>query len=195
MGRFDFGTASMLGLVVAGWVAVAGCGSDSGDSPAGESVTSPLSTSVEVPPVARPLDVGTFVGDPCALLDEFQRRELGLPRTQAREATCDLRADGETADSSTYLRLVIFEDVGLTGQYAQCGTVDCSQWSVDQVDGYPVIRAPDEMIAEYGSCKIFLGVADDASVAVIDVVVDPSAGGPDCERADRVAGMVLATLR
>jgi hypothetical protein len=187
--------ASMVGLVVVAGVAVGGCASESADTPTGESVTSPVSTSVEVPPVERPLDVRAFVDDPCALLGESQRRELGLPTTQARDATCDLRADAEAEGASTYLRLVVFGDVGLADQYAQCGTVDCAQWSLDAVDGYPVIRATDEMIAEYGSCKIFLGVADDASVAVVDVVVDPSAGGPDCARADRVAGMVLVALR
>lgn len=64
-----------------------------------------------------------------------------------------------------------------------------------QHNGYPVIGAIDEMISKYGSCKIFLGVADAAVVAVVDVKIDSSAGGPDCARADRAASMVLATLR
>lgn len=31
------------------------------------------------------------------------------------------------------------------------------------IDGYPVIRATAEMISKYGSCKMLVGVADDAA--------------------------------
>jgi hypothetical protein len=89
----------------------------------------------------------------------------------------------------------VIGDGGLADQYAQCGTLDCSQWTTDNVEGCPVIRATDEIISKYGSCKVFLGVADKATVAVIDVRITSSADGPDCDRADRAASMVLATLR
>lgn len=191
----------ILSAALAGVVVVSGCagGTDATEPPSGEptsTITAPA--SLEIPPVAQPLDVRAFVADPCALLDESQRQELGLPAAgqgdDTGSGTCDLHADSEQKDSSNYLRLVVFGDGGLTDQYAQCGTLNCSQWTTDNIDGYPVIRATDEMISKYGSCKIFLGVADDAAIAVIDIKTDPSADGPDCDRADQAASMALTTL-
>jgi hypothetical protein len=50
------------------------------------------------------------------------------------------------------------------------------------------------VISKYGSCKLLLGVADNATVAIIDVQINTTADGPNCERADRAASMTLATL-
>lgn len=115
--------------------------------------------------------MSAFVADLCALLDESQRQELGLPAVgqgdDTGSGTCDLHADPEREDSSNYLRLVVIGEGGLADQHAQCGTLDCPQWTIDNVDGYPVIRARDEITSKYGSCT--------------------SADGPDC--------MALATLR
>lgn len=143
-------------------------------------------------PVARPLDVSAFTADSCGLLDDSQRSELGLTTVRRQDGNaCDLDTDD---DPMSYLRLVVFGTGGIADQYAQCDTLDCSQWTTDAIDGYPVIRATDKLISKYGSCKLLLGVADDATIAVIDVQVDTTADGPDCERADRVASMTLATL-
>lgn len=192
----------MLGVALVGVVAMSGCtgGSDAAEPPQGEPTpTTGAPASLNIPPVAQPLDVSAFVADPCALLDDSQRDELDLPAAGQGEdtsgSTCDLHADPVHEDPSNYLRLVVFDDGGLADQYAQCGTLDCSQWTVDDIGGYPVIRATDEMISKYGSCKLLLGVADDAVVAVVDAVIDSSADGPNCDRADLAASMVLATLR
>jgi hypothetical protein len=148
-----------------------------------------------IPPVVRPLDVSAFAADSCGLLDDSQRAELGLTTVRRQDDTsgnaCDLDTDD---DRTSYLRLVVFDTGGLADQYAQCGTLDCSLWTTDTIDGYPVIRATDKMISKYGSCKLLMGVADNATVAIIDVQVEATVDGPDCERADRVAGMTLATL-
>jgi hypothetical protein len=192
----------IFGVALASVVAVAGCtgGSNAAEPSSSEptSTTAPP-TSLDIPPVAQPLDVSTFAADPCALLDESQRQELGLPAASKEDdtgsSTGDLHADPESKDPSNYLRLVIFADGGLADQYAQCGTLDCSQWTTDTIGGYPVIRATDELTSKYGSCKLLLGVADDATVAVVDVRIDTSADGPDCDRAERAAKMVLATLK
>lgn len=191
----------MFGVALAGVVAVSGCtgGSDAAEPPSREPTsTTAAPASLEIPPVTQPLDVSAFVADPCALLDDSQRHELGLPAAgqgdDTGSNTCDLHADPEHKDPSNYLRLVVFGDGGLADQYAQCGTLNCSRWTSDYIDGYPVIRATDEIISKYGSCKTLLGVADDATVAVIDVKIDSSADGPDCDRADRAASMALAKL-
>lgn len=179
----------VVGAVAA--LALSGC-SAGGETAAGE--TSPAETpSLVIPEVGRPLEVGA---DACALLDEGQRRELGLPGVVRGDGdgTCDLHRDARRPDESDYLRIVVFAEGGLADQYAQCGTLDCSRWTTDSIDGYPVIRAADELTAKYGGCKIFLGVSDTSVVTFVDVAVDSGAGGEDCARAERAAGMVLVTL-
>jgi hypothetical protein len=172
---------------------VAGCSSGEPSRPTGSTTHPP---SLTIPPVTRPLDVSAFAADSCGLLDDSQRGELGLTTVRRQEEdtsgnACDLDTDD---NPTSYLRLVVFDTGGLADQYAQCETLDCSQWTTDTIDGYPVIRATDEMISKYGSCKLLLGVADNATVAIVDVQVDTTASGPDCDRADSAASMTLATL-
>jgi hypothetical protein len=171
---------------------VAGCSSGEPSRPAVSATHPP---SLTIPPVTRPLDVTAFAADSCGLLSDSQRGELGLTTVRRQEDksgnACDLDTDD---DPTSYLRLVVFDAGGLADQYAQCETLDCSQWTTDTIDGYPIIRATDEMISKYGSCKLLLGVADNATVAVIDVQINTTADGPNCERADRAASMTLATL-
>ncbi|WP_460399223.1 DUF3558 domain-containing protein [Actinophytocola sediminis] len=188
----------MLALVIA----ASGCSERSGEArsstPSPTKTTIPAPASLEIPPVAQPLDVSPFAADPCALLDDSQRRELGLP-TPVPEyfpdyKICYLHVDTERTDPLNFLQLVVFGDEGLADQYAKCNTLDCSQWTTDSVDGYPVIRARDDLTSKSGSCKIFLGVADNASVAITNAAHDPDADGPGCERADRAATMTIAAL-
>jgi Protein of unknown function (DUF3558) len=181
---------AVIAVVLAG--IVAGCSSGEPSRPAGSTTHPPPLT---IPPVARPLNVSAFAADSCGLLDAPQRSELGLTTVRRQDGASDNACDLDTDDDPTsYLRLVVFDTGGLADQYAQCDTLDCSQWTTDTIDGYPVIRATDEMISKYGSCKLLLGVADNATVAIIDVQIDTTADGPNCERADRVASMTLATL-
>jgi hypothetical protein len=171
---------------------VAGCSSGEPSRPTGPTTHPP---SLTIPPVTRPLDVTAFAADSCGLLSDSQRGELRLTTVRRQEDKNGNACDLDTDDNPTsYLRLVVFDAGGLADQYAQCETLDCSQWTTDTIDGYPVIRATDEMISKYGSCKLLLGVADNATVAIIDVQINTTADGPNCERADRAASMTLATL-
>lgn len=177
---------------------VSGCGGS-----AGGSAGSPPMSSVgrlDIPRVSEPLDVGRFATDPCALVGVSDRSALGLPDTSydatENPAGCDLQVDGDRPDPVDYLRIVVTPDGGLRDVYAQCEVVksiDCSRWSLDSIDGYPVLRANGPE-AEHGVCRLYLGVADDAQIAIVDVRA-AAADGPDCERADRSAADILATLR
>lgn len=113
----------------------------------------------------------------------------------AAPSSLEISAVAQPLDVRAYLRPVVFDDGGLDDQDEQCGTLDCSQWTVEAIGGDPVIRAVDEMTSRYGSCKVLLGVADDKTFAIIDVRIDTSADGPDCDRAVRAANMVLTTLK
>jgi len=89
-------------------------------------------------------------------------------------ARCDLQVDGDRPDPVNYQRIAVMPDSGLRDAYAQCDFVkslDCSQWTVGEVDGYPTIRANGEHVR-----------------------VDPDADGPGCDRAEKSAADVLAAL-
>jgi hypothetical protein len=158
--------------------------------------------ALDIPRVAKPLDVTRFAADPCALLTSSERAEIGLPDTsydaEINPERCDLQADADHPDPVNYQRIVVSPDSGLDDAYAQCrivDSIDCTRWSVGAIDGYPVLRANGGSEHKYGFCRLFLGVSDHARVAIIDVRVDLDADGPNCERAERSAGRILATLR
>jgi hypothetical protein len=163
---------AIIAVVLAGAVVAVGCSNGEPSRPVEQTRATTQPPSLTIPSVTRPLNVSTFATDSCGLLDDSQRGELGLTTVRRQDDTSGNSCDLDTDDD----------------------TLDCSQWTTDAIAGYPVIRATDELISKYGSCKLLLGVADHATVAIIDVQVDAGADGPDCERADRVASMTLATL-
>lgn len=189
--------------VLACAVALAGCGgSDGGAAREPREPSEAGKADLDIPDVRAPLDVSRFAKDPCALVGPAQRAEIGLPDTTydagENPSRCDLQVDGGKPDPVNYQRIVVMPDGGLRDAYGQCGVVesiDCSQWTVGEVGGYPTIRANGEPEARHGMCRLYLGVADDAQVAIIDVRVDPDADGPDCDRAEKSAAEVLAALR
>lgn len=151
-----------------------------------------------VPKVAAPLDPGPRSADPCALVPETTRTAIGLPaamRTDVSGQTaCDLAADTSTPKPLRFLRIQVIAGRGLADYTAQCGSANCDTWSMGEVDGYPVIRANGELESRYGSCKLFLGVSDTATVLVNDARTE-QATAPDCGRAETVAAAVITTLR
>lgn len=180
-------------LFFAALAVVAGCSSPPAATPA-----SP--TTVDVPSVSKPLDAKEFTDDPCAMLTETDRAELGLPTAEKNDelgrAACDLHAGTAGQKPLEFLRVQIMAARGLKGLTAQCGTSEaarCDGWVVDSVEGYPVIRANGELEAKYGACKEFLGISDHAVILINDVRTR-SASAPDCARADRTAAMVIRSL-
>lgn len=162
--------------------------------------TSAAPTTLDIPSVAKPLDAKGFTDDPCAMLTEADRTELGLPTAEKNDelgrAACDLHAEAAGQKPLEYLRVQIMTTRGLKGLTAQCGTsaaARCDGWVVDSVAGYPVIRANGELEAKYGACKEFLGISDQTVILINDVRTR-SASAPDCARADRIAAMVIRGL-
>jgi len=80
---------------------------------------------------------------------------------------------------------------------AQCGksaSAACDTWSTTVIDGYPAIRATSDLEARLGSCKLLLGVSDTVAVLLNDVRTR-TASPTNCDRAEKVAAMVIAALR
>jgi hypothetical protein len=142
------------------------------------------------------LDVKDFTADPCGLLTEANRMELGLPTTAKGNTACDMYTGPAESKPLVFLRVQVMADRGLSAIYAQCGTsasARCDGWSIDSVNDYPLLRANGETERKYGSCKQFLGVADNAIVLINDIRTG-QATSPDCTRSDKVAAMILTKL-
>lgn len=164
----------------------------------GQSVSAPSPTSSrpDIPAISKPLDIKAFVADPCGLLPEADRTELGLPTATKDSASCSLHTGPMGAKPLEFLRIQVMDDRGLTDIQAQCGTsasARCDGWSVDSVNDYPLLRANGETERKYGSCKEFLGVSDNAVVLINDVRTG-QATNPDCTRSDKVAAIILTKL-
>jgi hypothetical protein len=166
---------------------------------AGQSTSAPQPTSSsqpDIPAVSKPLDTKAFIADPCGLLTEANRMEIGLPTATKDNASCNLHTGPAGASPLEFLRIQVMADRGLADIQAQCGTsasARCDTWSVDSVNGYPLLRANGETERRYGSCKEFLGVSDNAVVLINDVRTG-KATNPDCTRSDKVAAMVITKL-
>lgn len=161
------------------------------------SAPTPSASSVpDIPAVSKPLDAKAFAADPCGLLPDAAHTELGLPTATKDNASCTLHAGPAGTDPLEFLRVPVMADRGLAGIRAQCGTSSsarCDGWSVDSVNGYPLLRANGETERKYGSCKQFLGVADNVAVLINDIRTSPATSA-DCARSDKVAAMVITKL-
>lgn len=184
-------------LAFAALILVAGC---STSQPAPPPTSTAPAKPLDIPSVAKPLDIKGFTADPCALLTESDRIELGLPTAEKDDTTgriaCDLHTGTAGQKPLDYLRVQIMTTRGLRGLTAQCGTsaaAVCDGWVVDSVAGYPVVRANGEMETKYGACKEFVGISDQAVILINDIRTR-SASAPDCARADRIAAMVIRSL-
>jgi hypothetical protein len=164
----------------------------------GQPTSAPPTTASElhIPKVSKPLDVRDFTADPCGLLTEANRMELGLPTTAKDNAACDMYTGPAESKPLVFLRVQVMADRSLSAIYGQCGTsasARCDGWSVGSVNDYPLLRANGETERKYGSCKQFLGVSDSAVVLINDVRTG-QATNPDCTRSDKVAAMILTKL-
>ena len=194
--KLTFAVVMSATLTVLGGCAAAQPASPSPDP----TQVSPPSSRLNIPTVPQPLDASALTADPCGLLSEANRAELGLP-TDAQDNTagriaCDLHSGAPGSKPLEYVRIQVMSDRGLTGIYAQCGTsasARCDTWTLDSLAGYPLIRANGETERRFGSCKQFLGISDRATILINEVKTGRSTA-PDCGRADRVATMVVENL-
>jgi hypothetical protein len=164
--------------------------------PRGPRASRTRTSKLDIPKVSKPLDVKDFTADPCGLLTEANRMELGLPTTAKGNTACDMYTGPAESKPLVFLRVQVMADRGLSAIYAQCGTsasARCDGWSIDSVNDYPLLRANGETERKYGSCKQFLGVADNAIVLINDIRTG-QATSPDCTRSDKVAAMILTKL-
>jgi hypothetical protein len=155
-----------------------------------------MMSTLDIPKVSKPLGIKDFATDPCGLLTDANRAELGLPTTAKDSTACHMYTGPAEPKPLAFLGVQVMADRGLAAIYAQCGTsasARCDTWALDSVNGYPLIRANGDTERKYGSCKQFLGVSDQAVILINDVRTG-QATAPDCARSDRVAAMVTANL-
>ncbi|MEU7526243.1 DUF3558 domain-containing protein [Saccharothrix sp. NPDC042600] len=178
---------------------LAGCSESTTGSPTPGSPTSattgssgkPTSTSKE--PAKRPKTINLKDVDPCTLLTDAQRKELGLDRpptkgtsTVFQSPSCDHNREdrtwGATVITATTAGIEFFTD----------GSFDVETQQL-QVAGYPAVlgSTPEQK----SSCYLGVDVSDGQVLALQTTSIDESVPqGRLCELVQQIAGAAVATL-
>ncbi|MBE9376402.1 DUF3558 domain-containing protein [Saccharopolyspora sp. HNM0983] len=186
-----------LTAAVAAAAGLVGCGApQSADSSATGTPATPPPTSSAQPPPPRPAELSLHDVDPCSLLDDGQRAQLGFDRRPIADsdagfgdaATCSHR--NTTAKIGTRLALITTESIGVwTGDTAQV------EAEPQVIGGFPslVIKTPGLDL----SCNVAVDVAEGQH---LDVLYRDDGGRPAppldqlCAGAQRVAEEAVAGL-
>ncbi|MFI9811132.1 DUF3558 domain-containing protein [Saccharothrix variisporea] len=178
---------------------LAGCsesttGSPTAGSPTGETTASsgkPTSTSKE--PAKRPKTINLKDVDPCTLLTDAQRKDIGLDRpplagtsTVFRSPSCSFNREdrtwGATVTTATTSGIEFYTD----------GSFDVEMQRL-QVAGFPAVLggAPDQKT----SCYAAVDVSDGQVLALQATSIDEKVPqGRLCELVQQVAAATVATL-
>ncbi|MCT2583719.1 DUF3558 domain-containing protein [Actinophytocola gossypii] len=182
--------AAVISGVAVVLLVLAGCA----DSEAGQARPEALPTQTglpadyEAPTIADPLEPGRFANDPCALLSEERRIELGLPDAERKERfgtfECLLHPPG---DRITTVQVKLMLDRGLADLVEMCrgeyAPESCESWGPTEVERYPAI------LDTGGLCRLMTGVAERMVVLVVTLEE------PGCRKATEISETAVATLR
>lgn len=189
--------------------AVTGCSRDEGDGPTPPTTPSSEGGQASVPKVTNPLSTGSFLGNPCQLVDDSifaQIGEFGPGKPDVdSDAAKNLIGPSCTWESADYSRAidVVISTVhqkqaeqgfkGLDGVYAS--HEDGKYLEPVVVQGYPgnpAAFAGENAKRDRGECSLYVGIADDLVFRV--GILDENNPANACPAAPRVAGAVLDSL-
>lgn len=199
-----------LSLLATG-ICVALVGACSGDAPGTPTV--PQSTPGEgvggnVPKVVAPLDISTYLEDPCGLVPQDVATGLGFPvpgRPDTGESSSSAALAGPgcvwtAPDSIKGLDVNIQTGNQKNGLGGLQGLHDAYQrgqysfWEPFSVSNYPAAYHDASDLRESGVCNLAVGIKDDLTFSVTAAGYDKE---PDqaCPDAVQVAEQVIATLK
>lgn len=197
-----------LSLATVAWVAV-GCSGAEPGSPVVPSVAASETAADEVPKVPEPLDISSYLEDPCGLVSQDFLKSLdyevkpGKKRTGDAESVAALVGPGCGWNESDGIRGVAVNIQtgnrenglgGLQGLYDAYKRGQFEYWEPLTIDGYPAASANISDLRDRGECMLIIGIEDDLSFTA-------HAGGytkqpqQACTDAKQVAEQVIATLK
>lgn len=206
--------ARSLGLaaVFAATILLAACGeTESGTLSPGDDSTSagtqppsepsqadPGDPDGQAPPVENPLDPELLLSEPCDLLTESQRDELGITDgTQSTgsisdEEVCSWKQEAESANN-IYISALPDTPDGLSTIYANRESGD--HFEPVTIDGYPAVFAAKQGTASDDMCKLFVGITDETVASVDSSFLKPQDSEDLCEYAHDAAEAMIDTLQ
>lgn len=190
-------------LAVLAAVVILGTACSSGESgtpvPATSAPSATADGPADTPAVENPLDLASFLPEPCAVLTQPQLATLGV--TGGGEPT----TTGATAESvgpwCTWLTtgtgkvisvgfLTLNED-GMATVYDKRD--DYKYFEPTTVEDYPAVFAEPVDHRDNGSCNIFVGISD--TTVYRAATQGESDAASACDRAKQVAAAALTTIR
>ncbi|MGH3623434.1 MAG: DUF3558 domain-containing protein [Sciscionella sp.] len=200
-----------LGLlaVVAGAVLLAGCGSVSGQptpSATSSAVPSTVANLHGAPHVANPLKIDKYVRNPCSVLSNQQLKELkssismattGKARSTPGGRTCSYASldDFSLAQGSIGF---ITTGGGLSAVYADRRNLGIFR-QIPPIEGYPAAINDLTDQTKEGSCRISVGVTDQATVEIILDISDygnkPANSTTPCVPAQKLAQVAIRSMK
>ncbi|PRW62494.1 DUF3558 family protein [Actinopolyspora mortivallis] len=162
------------------------------ESPTSSTGAEPSSTRLTLPPSRKPISESAPPNshsladvDPCRLLTEGQRTEVGLPRVSpdgdGKQRGCEF-SPPEGDGPSTNASLTVHENSGLDEFTGITGSAEETT-----VAGHPA-----RIQCEYGNCLIGIAVTENSRVDVQSTVLGDDAATEELGR--RIARMVIGNL-
>ncbi|MEY7973310.1 DUF3558 domain-containing protein [Saccharomonospora xinjiangensis] len=165
------------------------------------SPASTIGTVTGVPSIESPLDIDSFVTEPChSLTNEQITKYLGEetktnPRKDgAAGPACSWRSDmhSDAKISITYPQVT---DEGLTAIYRNKNEAAYFT-ELPDVDGYPAVASSMIDARDEGECHLLVGTSNTSYVSVRAYLGDGSVGKVDpCEAAHEVATAVIGNIK
>lgn len=192
-------TRGLLALMVAGLLALAGCGT----SPS----TPPPEPLVAVPPIPAPLNGAKFIADPCTAITVEQLQSIGFvdgSRQTSRDGQC-LIAFGPSVDVTASWLPPLRESISMLYRNHAQGRYTGTHWEEATLNGYPAViveveeNVPSRRDKGPLACKLALGVDDSTLVYLEANTREKAEAGPwqndPCGAVKKIAEIVIDNLR
>ncbi|WP_091678797.1 DUF3558 domain-containing protein [Amycolatopsis marina] len=203
-------TRVSLSLLVAGvcFALVGACSGEEPGTPTVRQSTAGADAGGSVPRVGVPLDISTYLENPCSLVPQDFVASLGFPKegrpdTGKDSSSAELAGPGcvwTVPDSIKGLDVNVQTGNqknglgGLQGLYDAYQRGQFSFWEPFSVSSYPAAYHDASDLRDSGVCNLAVGIKDDLTFSVTAAGYDKE---PDqaCPDAVRVAEQVIATLK
>ncbi|WP_165777514.1 DUF3558 family protein [Amycolatopsis antarctica] len=199
----SFSRAAGLAVAVACVAAVSSCA----DTESGTALPAPTGPqNYAVPDVSTPLDVSSYLEDPCLLVPGGEPGKLGFSRPEPRlpeddevarlagpgcgwmesdnAGTLSVNIQTENVKRGTGGLAGVYQSHFVTGQYVYLDPTD--------VEGYPAAFADGLDMRERGKTTLYIGVADDLTISVS---IGPFGRGKQKQAEDGAASIAAAAVR
>jgi hypothetical protein len=143
------------------------------------------------PQVSKPLNTASLTSDPCSVLSDRQRTQLGLGDGTAKSPGCEW---AYTTDQSGHVDIAVDPNPGgLQAFYDQRGKFAYFQSTL--AFGYPAVYAADKDLRTQGQCELHVALTDQQTAAVTTQITSGTGATNPCSFALKAGVDLIETLK